>query len=127
MTAPSVMAAASRSTSSLWIQWTLSHRGRPTILSFCGNLGAGNADDLIERLRAVIEECPGQLVFDLTEVALLDPDGQEAIVRACRHAAEHDIRLDVVCPRPLAGSAPLDRAGVGLHASLSEALDAFAS
>lgn len=124
MTAPGLLAAVPRSTSSLWIQWTLSRRGRPTVVSFCGDLGAGNADDLVERLQTVIEECPGWLVFDLAGVTLLDAAGQEGVVRACRSAAEHHVRLDVVCPPALDGGAPLDVAEVGLHASLSEALDA---
>ena len=125
MSAPSLLSAVPRSTSSLWIQWTLSRRGRPTIISFCGDLGAGNADDLVERLQTVIDECPGRLVFDLAGVTLLDRDGQEGVGRACRHAAELDVRLDVVCPPALAGDAPLDTGKAGLHASLVEALEAF--
>ena len=122
MSTPSLLAAAPRAASTLWIQWTLCKRGRPTIVSFCGDLGASNVEVLLDRLRTALEDSPARLVFDLTGVTLLDADGQRAIVRTCQHALESNVRLDLACP---AGHAPADLGEeVGVHASLQEALEA---
>lgn len=125
MSAPSLLAAAPKTASTLWIQWTLSKRGRPTIVSFCGHLGAGNADVLVDRLRTALEDRPGRLIFDLTGVTLLDADAQGAIVRACQHAAKSNVRLDLACPAGPWGQAPPGLGdGFRLHASLDDALEA---
>ena len=125
MRAPRLLAAAPKATSTLWIQWTLSKRGRPTIVSFCGHLGAGNAEVLVDRLRTALEDRPGRLIFDLTGVTLLDAEAQGAVARAREHAAASNVRLDLVCPAGTWGQAPPDGGdGFGLHACLDDALEA---
>jgi len=119
---PTICAAAPTDGSSLWIQWTLSKRCQPSIVSFAGEVGFANADYIGSTLRTVLAANPHRLIFDLTGVRFLDAAGWRALRAARGQAARRSVRLDVVC----AGPVPPKAAGEerGLYATMAEALDA---
>lgn len=97
MAVSTVAAAAPTAGSRLWVHWTLSNRGRSTIVSFAGEIDAGNADQLVDTVRTVLEACGQRLIVDLTAVEFLDAMGADALLRARQHATACAVRLDVVC------------------------------
>lgn len=97
VTAPPVCAGAPTSGSRLWIQWTLARRGRPTIVSFAGEVGAANSDSIVDTLQAVLESGAPGLILDLTGVRFLDGHGDPVMLAARRQAEALSIRLDLVC------------------------------
>ena len=93
-----ISAAAPTEGSRLWVQWTLSNRGCPTVVVFAGELDAANADQLVETLTAAFEACTDRLIIDLSAVAFADAAGATALLRARRLAQARSLRLDVVTP-----------------------------
>ena len=122
MTGPTICAAAPPEGSSLWVQWTLSKRCQPSIVSFAGEIGFANADFLGTTLRSVLAANPHRLIFDLSGVQFLDAAGWRALRAVRQQAFRRSVRLDVVC----AGPVPPGAAGAarGLYASLAAAQDA---
>jgi anti-anti-sigma factor len=122
-----IVAGAPVDGSRLWVQWTLSDRGRPTFVSFAGELDGANGDVLVDTLGAVLEACSDRLIIDLTSVAFADAAGAGALLRARRLAGSRAIRLDIVCadriPRRVLTLADEDE-DVEFYATLSEALSA---
>ena len=122
---PAVCAAAPTGGSRFWIQWTLSNRGRLTIVSFAGEIDRTNADRLVETLLTVLRAGTTRLVLDLSGVSFLDVAGGRALLTARQHAVDQHVRLDVVCTAQ-APRMVLEMQGTGedfgLHRSVTEAL-----
>lgn len=124
MSAQTVCAAAPADGSSLWIQWTLSHRSCVRIVAFAGHVDATNVDYLLDTLGATIEAGSRKLIFDLSGVVFLDVAGGRALLGAQRHAAGHGLRLDLVGAALATGD--LSWPPEVIHATMSEALAAQA-
>ena len=122
MTGLTICAAAPAPGSSLWVQWTLSKRCQPSIVSFAGEISFANADFIGTTLRSVLAANPHRLIFDLTGVRFADASGWRALRGVRQQAARRSLRLDVVCSGPV----PPRAAGpaAGLYGTLAEALDA---
>lgn len=122
-----VAAAAPAAGSRLWVHWTLSNRGRSTIVSFAGEIDAVNADQLVATVCTVLEACSQRLIVDLSAVDFLDATGAVALLQARRHATARAVRLDVVCsarvPRRVLTVAEDDEA-VEFFGSVAEAVNA---
>lgn len=93
----SVCAGAPTRGSRLWVQWTLSKRGRSTVVSFAGDLDGASGSYLVDTLQAVIEGGTPRLIVDLTAVALGDAGGANAVLVVRHHAAAREVGFDLVC------------------------------
>ncbi len=122
---PAVCAAAPTAGSRLWIQWTLSNHGQLTIVSFAGEIDRTNADRLVETLLTVLRAGSTRLVLDVSGVSFVDVAGGRALLTARQHAADQEVRLDIVCtaqaPRLVLELHGADDAS-GLHRTVPEAL-----
>jgi anti-anti-sigma factor len=122
-----IVAAAPTAGARLWVQWTLSNRGRSTVVSFAGEIDAANADHLVDTLGAVLGTCSERLIVDLTAVGFVDAVGACALLRARQQAGARAIRLDVVCadrvPRRVL-TVPGDDEEIEFFGSVAEALGA---
>jgi anti-anti-sigma factor len=122
-----LVAGAPTAGSRLWVQWTLSNRGRSTVVSFAGEIDAANADHLVDTVGAVLETCRERLIVDLTAVGFVDAVGASALLRARQLASARAVHLDVVCaervPRRVL-TVPGDDEQIEFFGSVAEALGA---
>lgn len=124
---PSVWASSPTGGARLWILWTLSNRGRPTVVAFAGEVDACNSDHLLDTVGRVLDTCQERLIIDLTAVTFADASGACALLRARQQANARSIRLDIVCsdriPRRLLTVAGDDEE-IEFHATVADALSA---
>ena len=71
--------------------------GRPA-LRVRGELDIATSPQLGSAVAEVLEAGTQSLVVDLTETTFLDSSGARQLSRTARHARDHGVALQVVCP-----------------------------
>jgi anti-anti-sigma factor len=79
------------------VEWT----GRLAVVTFPGHVDISNADQLRDRLLALINRGAAVLIADMTATESCDHAAVEALARACQRAAISGTQVKLVVPAPV--------------------------